>query len=164
MSIWSDQNWSEIAKQFNKPIEFPLPGRTGVLSLERESDKKIKLQQLTEAKLTGSAKSYLNENLDYLLNRPLPKENQINALKEAVYYQNKMDNSLSNLEKLRSKNCFELKAFSCPISLVEGKIFLLFFPSFKAVCTHDSCIENHFVTNFGKCNCSILVLNFKRLL
>lgn len=126
MSIWSDQNWSEIAKQFNKSIEFPLPGRTGVLSLERESDKKIKLQQLTEAKLTGSAKSYLNENLDYLLNRPLPKENQINALKEAVYYQNKMDNSLSNLEKLRSKNCFELKAFSCPISLVEGKIYCFF--------------------------------------
>lgn len=126
MSIWSDQNWSEIAKQFNKSIEFPLPGRTGLLSLERESDKKLKLEKLTGAKFSGSSKSFFSENLHYLLEEPLPKENQINTLKETSYYEKKMENSLSNLEKLRAKDCFELKAFSCPISLVEGKFYFFF--------------------------------------
>ncbi|RNA13462.1 methylmalonic aciduria and homocystinuria type D mitochondrial [Brachionus plicatilis] len=116
VNIWSEQNWSELAKQINKTSDFPLPGQTGVF-VEEQREKNLKLFKSSENN------SVNKENLSYLLNRPLPIDNQANKLREACgafYLKEKMENSLLNLDALGvKKNHFELKAVKCPLSLAK---------------------------------------------
>lgn len=118
IGVWSEQNWSELAKQFNKTADFPLPGQTGVIVEEHKKGLKKVLIQKDQQK-----DSLVQENLSFLLNRPLPIESQAIKLREACgafYYKEKMENSLLNLDALNlKKSYFELKAFKCPVSLVK---------------------------------------------
>ena len=65
-----------------------------------------------------------NENLNYLFNRPLSQENQVNKLREALgalYFQDKMNRgTLSIEEDAFMKKHLELKAYECPKSLLQG--------------------------------------------
>lgn len=102
-----------MAKQFNKTVDFPLPGQTGVL-LEGKKENKIKVL----AQQPKQQEGVVQENLNFLFNKPLPIQNQAIKIQDAcraVYMKEKMEESLLNLDK----NLFELKAFKCPASLVQ---------------------------------------------
>ncbi|CAF0837462.1 unnamed protein product [Brachionus calyciflorus] len=118
INLWSEQNWSELAKQINKTIDFPLPGQTGVLV--DQTKKEIKNLKIFPQ---VNQDSQILDNLNFLLERPLPIENQAIKIREAcgaLYYKERMDNSLLNLDHLNlKKNYFELKAFKCPTSLIK---------------------------------------------
>lgn len=123
LNIWSENNWSEFGRLFNKSVEFPLPGQIGVI-LEDSIKNSQNFNQATSNK--SSASKQLNdkkqtlENLNYLLNKPLPQENHILKLREAaggLFYQDKMEQSNENIYS--NKNIFALKAFKCPKSLVK---------------------------------------------
>ncbi len=99
----------------NKSAEFPLPGQVGVAPL----DGKKKQTQSNKNNKQFDKKLAL-ENLNYLLNKPLPQDNQIIKLKEAVggiFYQNKMETSIEIAANVSIKKSFELKAYKCPVSL-----------------------------------------------
>jgi len=144
--VWSDQNWSEFGKQFSKSSEFPLPGRVGIIFQESENEKSPKNTNLVQHQSKQVNYSQLikekyiesitNENLNYLLNKPLSQENQVNKLREALgalYFQDKMDRgSLSIEEDAYTKKHLELKAYECPKSLVQGLI-LFFLNIFKCL-------------------------------
>ncbi len=120
-SIWSEKYWSEFGKQFNKSLDFPLPGQTGtVLEEDRAKCKKIKETNTNKVNI-------ICENLNYLLTKPLAQENQLIKLKEAaggMYYQDKMEQELFTSEDLNKlKPNFEMKAYKCPKSLMLGITF-----------------------------------------
>jgi hypothetical protein len=120
-NIWSEKYWSELGKQFNKSIDFPLPGQTGTV-LEMNHNNKILND--TNSNNTNTT-NIVCENLNYLLNKPLAQENQINKLKEAVgsiYYQDKLESDLFSNEEKNALN-FEMKAYKCPKSLILGWFF-----------------------------------------
>ena len=137
LSIWSDQNWSEFGKQFNKSAEFPLPGRTGIIaSSSSSSDAAVtspeskpqssssKRLHVTELITKTYIESILNDNLYYLLSKPTAQEHQASKLKEALgafYYQDKMQRATLSIEEdAQIRKRLELRAYNCPISLVQG--------------------------------------------
>lgn len=118
LSIWAESNWSEFGRLLNKSAEFPLPGQVGVVPLDANK----KHTQLNNKNLSESNENKLFdtklalENLNYLLNKPLPQDNQIIKLREAaggIFYQEKMENA----ENDSIKRSFELRAYKCPVSL-----------------------------------------------
>lgn len=118
-NIWSENNWSEFSKQFNYFKLFPLPGQTGVTYEQNRQnldlDKNKKLEE------NNNRLKIIQENLNYLLNKPLTQENQIVKLREAaggLFYLNKMGEDLTN-PKSHAKPQFELKAYQCPKSLMN---------------------------------------------
>lgn len=108
-NLWSENNWSEFAKQFNKSIQFPLPGQIGFCTESKQ------LQQSSQqSQAQKSAKVNKNE-LDLLFS-PLPEENHINMLREAGFaswYEEKLKEDKSFRQN------FELKAYKCPQSLIK---------------------------------------------
>ena len=135
---WSEINWSEYGKQFSKPIEFPLPGRIGVILNNNNNNKNslsgaptaaAKFESCTCISPTDphsldnpSNRKLVVDNLKSLLNDPLPHENQLIKIREATSaytYLDRLDAS-GNMEA-SAENCFELKAHACPISLINGK-------------------------------------------
>lgn len=126
LNIWSDQNWSEFGKQFNKSFEFPLPGRTGLIEVESESEsEKLPNKNLTKIISDKYISTIFEENIDYLLNRPTSQQSQVNRLQEALgafYIQDKeMKNTttLSIEEDSYMRKHLELKAYECPMSLIQ---------------------------------------------
>jgi len=120
LNIWSEKYWSELGKQFNRSQDFPLPGQIGTV-LEIPKNQNNTNNSADSALIINQ----VCENLNYLFNKPLPQENQINKIKEAVggfYYQDKMDNMFFSSENSNeSIPCFELNAYACPKSLILGK-------------------------------------------
>lgn len=103
----------------NKSAEFPLPGQVGIVAF----GEKKKHQQPNNQNQTENSENKLFdrklvvENLNFLLNQPLPQDNQILKLKEAaggLFFQDKMEKSAENHTLQKS---LELKAYKCPISL-----------------------------------------------
>ena len=121
LNIWSENNWSEYAKQFKQSVQFPLPGKVGVLT----EASRINLKMAENAKQAGAAdKKVVPESKHELelLFAPLPEENHILKLKEAGFaswYEDKM------IADKNFKTNFELKAFKCPLSLVKGEFLFL---------------------------------------
>ena len=118
MNIWSDSHWSELNKQFNKSVEFPLPGQVGVAW---QSSQQPQSQDLKEKK-QPVRNGLQEENIEYLIQRPLSQEFQALKLKEAaggLYYKSKIDSCLFNLAN--KGNMFELNFVKCPASLIKGR-------------------------------------------
>ena len=96
-------------------------------NLAQNHSKNINYSQLIKEKYV---ESITNDNLNYLLNKPLSQENQVNKIKEALgalYFQDKMDRgTLSIEEDVHMKKHLELKAYECPKSLVQGMRVLFF--------------------------------------
>jgi hypothetical protein len=121
LNIWSENNWSEFAKQFNKPVEFPFPGQIGVVIVS----KKKKLTQVVNqdpasATAETSSPSAKEDNINFLFHKTLPLENQAIKLREGangLICKTQAENSLFNS---KMKNSFELKAYKCPLSLFKG--------------------------------------------
>lgn len=64
----------------------------------------------------------LDENIDFILKRPLSQDFQALKLKEAaggLYYKSKIDNCLFNLA-VNKGMMFELNLLKCPVSLAKG--------------------------------------------
>jgi hypothetical protein len=124
LNIWSENNWTEFAKQFNKLVEFPLPGQVGVVcELKKESFSDKKIKNSAQQKLLDKQ---FKENLRYILYKPLLQEKQAVKLQEAAQalaYEKIMENELFSAEESNftiSKKNFELKAYKCPVSLIKG--------------------------------------------
>lgn len=129
-NIWSEKYWSELGKQFNKSIDFPLPGQTGTVLEMNHNNNKI----LNDSNNNTNTTNIMCENLNYLLNKPLAQENQINKLKEAVgsiYYQDKLESDLFSSEEGINALNFEMKAYKCPKSLILGWFFILIYFNFS---------------------------------
>jgi hypothetical protein len=111
-------------------------------NLAQHHSKNINYSQLIKEKYV---ESITNDNLNYLLNKPLSQENQVNKIKEALgalYFQDKMDKgTLSIEEDAYMKKHLELKAYECPKSLVQGMRLLYFL---------NSCLIDHFYLHFCK--------------
>lgn len=125
LSIWSESNWSEFAKQFNKSIQFPLPGQIGVITKSNNSNKQVE-NLIDINKTVQNKKSLSTEEIVQLLNKNILQESQFVKLREAteaIYYLDKMENLLS-AQKDSLLNKFEIKAYKCPKSLTRG--WLLF--------------------------------------
>ena len=119
MNIWSESHWSELNKQFNKSVEFPLPGQVGV-AWQQTQQQPQPFQELKEKKPVRSG--LLDENIEYLIQRPISQEFQALKLKEAaggLYYKSKIDSCLFNLANTSSM--FELNCVKCPVSLIKGR-------------------------------------------
>ena len=110
-----------------------MPGRTGIICSETETEKSAKQSANTNKKpvnltqlITSSyIESILNDNINHLLHKPTPEENQVIKLKEALgafYYQDKMNErpTLSIEEDAQMRKSLELKAYTCPTSLIQG--------------------------------------------
>lgn len=114
-NVWSENNWSEFGKQFNKFKKFPLPGQTGVTGLTEK-----KLKNFNDLNLESSNGNLVCENLDYLLNQPLNQQSQVLKLNEAtagLVLSEKMEKNAHKSEPI-----FELKAHDCPKSLLKGNL------------------------------------------
>lgn len=116
LNIWSENNWSEYAKQFKQSAQFPLPGKVGVILTNlKMAENGKQANQATDNKQQQQVLPESKHELE-LLFAPLPEENHILKLKEAGFaswYEDKM-----NADK-NFKTNFELKAFKCPLSLVK---------------------------------------------
>lgn len=113
VNVWSESNWSEFGKQFNKQIDFPLPGQTGVVVAKGE-------EKQTARSRSNSADKAKEESLSFLFDIALPLENQANKLSEAAkgfVMRKRMNNNLFN--KSTTKQSFELQVFKCPVSLFK---------------------------------------------
>ena len=122
LNLWSENNWTEFAKQINKPANFPFPGQIGIEKTAQNNNQDIKPARACPIK--KSQDKMKEENLSYLLKKPLPFDNQAIKVREAssgYMLQQTIENHLFNNN---SKNLFELKAHQCPASLFKG--FLLF--------------------------------------
>lgn len=107
-NIWSESNWSQFGKQFNKYRRFPLPGQTGVTS-----DNNINETDRIKEKITNKYNfDLLHENLNYILNEPLNQEIQAIKIKEASDSLKYKKNSINN-------PMIELKTHDCPLSLLN---------------------------------------------
>lgn len=116
LNIWSENNWTEFAKQFNKSTEFPFPGQIGIVVVEPKG-KKQPLRVTSENKILDKTKE---ENLNFLFNKSLNFENQAIKLREATtgfIFKSKLENNLFNGSTM--KQSFELKAHKCPTSLFK---------------------------------------------
>jgi hypothetical protein len=125
LNIWSENNWSDFAKQFNKTVDFPFPGQVGVVFEFKKKDIRLGSDSDINKNLKIDHK-IAAENINYLLIKPLPQDHQIMKLKEAIsgiYLKELSDNGLSSNNALNNLNKgFELKAFKCPKTLQSGKI------------------------------------------
>lgn len=113
-NIWSENNWTNYGKQFTSNKQFPLPGKTGIT---------FDLNDLNKTNLPKNISKNIDKyckNLEFLLYSPLNQEKQALKFKEAIEGL-KMDNSTeSDSENYKKFNpLFELKAYSCPKSLME---------------------------------------------
>ena len=84
-NIWSEKYWSELGKQFNKSVDFPLPGQTGTI-----------IEEMTNTNSTNT-KSRENETHDsaqqYKNNTNTSKYNQyVNIQKSISQEYNKYNN------------------------------------------------------------------------
>ncbi len=87
----------------------PLDGKKKHTKLNNKNQSESDENKLFDRKLAL-------ENLNYILNKPLPQDNQILKLKEAaggLFYQEKMEKNIEN----SIKKSLELKAYKCPVSL-----------------------------------------------
>ncbi len=120
MNLWSENNWTEFAKQINKPVNFPFPGRIGIEKEESPINKPVKQELNPNCTLIKRDQDKIQEeNLNFLLKKPLPQENQALKIREAssgYMLKETMENHLFNH---KSKHLFELRAHKCPVSLFK---------------------------------------------
>lgn len=158
LNIWSESNWSEFGKQFNKPVEFPLPGQTGVVI--KAEDKATTTSPLK----SNSVDKAKEESLSFLFDIALPQENQASKLVEATkgfVMRKRMNNNLFN--KSTTKQAFELQVFKCPVSLFKGKIVQFGF--WRIIYQRDFWLldfQTYFQLNsVNESDLSILTISFK---
>ncbi len=126
-NFWSENNWSEVGRQFTKSPKFALPGSTGVF-VDPPTSKD--LSQLATSKYVNQNQKLFNNNFQTFLlnNQPLMNENRLLQLnkpnEDMLYYvDNEMSQSQSsNQFDLELVKNVELKAFKCPLSLKKGKL------------------------------------------
>jgi hypothetical protein len=124
LNIWSENNWSLYAKQFNKSADFPLPGCIG-LALQT----KMKVNETEYAAKSDECKKRATHlAVNELLSKPLPEEKKAEALRQAAHYRDNYDKNgeYSTEPALDIKQALELEAFPCPRSLYND--FQMYFP------------------------------------
>jgi len=125
VNIWSENNWSQFAKQFNKSVEFPLPGQVGIAFQHKL------LPQFLETKLPASSEKLKMKTDDKvvrdLLTKPLPDEDHLSTLQQAIDYHQQFDEKEFSQEVgIDMKQALELNAYPCPRSLYND--FKVYFP------------------------------------
>lgn len=133
MNLWSESNWSELAKQFNKPSDFPLAGQIGVSLGQNNAIAAVSCSvnslkpSLNNKSENQKSDKTVAENLNFLLNNPLAIESQAIKLREAaggLFYLEKMEKSMFNPQQEAGRRLFELTVHKCPVSLVKGIVFV----------------------------------------
>jgi len=128
-TIWSESNWSSVAKQFNKTAEFPMPGQTGICTTHVENRLSLNSRGALPVEDFKQKQTKLSEELKQfdLFYRPLPSEKQVAVMSQVNNLQKEMDEENFTIETKNELNgIFDLKAQECPLSLVKD--FQNYFP------------------------------------
>lgn len=129
INTWSESNWSEIGRQFNNFKRFPLPGQTGIqLNFEKNNNKTQVFDKVKIENLNSSLKN------DPVVRAIFSLENTVSGFD--LY--EKMNNE--NMSK--NTPVFELKAYSCPESLIND-------------------FQCHFRLNFDDSAMTLITISFK---
>lgn len=126
MSIWSENNWSQYAKQISKPLDFPLPGQVGI-AFQKSSSPVPQIDFISKEKsprrsrrMRESENQKKQEAVSELLHKPLPEQDQSITIKQAIDYQLLFEQEYSQEVISDIKNSLELKGYPLPRSLQKG--------------------------------------------